>query len=108
MATAPAQTWTIEGAPSSRRSPTSTTSRRSTRSFASSRRASMAFADGEHFFDLPAEDVIFKWIITTPGHPRRVEGRKAVADLNRPYGSMIVLDRCHELGTHDHRSQGHR
>jgi len=65
-------------------------------------------ADGEHFFDLLAEDVIFKCIITTPGHPRRVEGRKAVAELNRPYGSMIVLDRCHELGTHDHRSQGHR
>ena len=34
-------------------------------------------ADGGHFFDLLAEDVIFDYIITTPGHPRRVEGRKA-------------------------------
>ena len=38
-------------------------------------------ADGEHFFDLLAEDVIFDYIITTPGYPRRVEGRKAVAEL---------------------------
>jgi len=50
-------------------------------------------ADGGHFFDLLAEDVIFDYIITTPGYPRRVEGRKAVAELYRPYGTMIVLDR---------------
>jgi hypothetical protein len=38
-------------------------------------------ADGRHFFDLLAEDVIFDYIVTTPGYPRRVEGRKAVAEL---------------------------
>jgi hypothetical protein len=27
-------------------------------------------ADGEHFFDLLAEDVVFDYIITTPGLPR--------------------------------------
>ena len=47
-----------------------------------------------------AEDVIFEYIITTPGYPRRVEGRKAVAELYRPYGTMIVLDRCHDLAVH--------
>jgi hypothetical protein len=47
--------------------------------------------DGGHFFDLLAEDVIFDYIITTPGYPRHVEGRKAVAVLYRPYGTMIVL-----------------
>jgi len=57
-------------------------------------------ADGGHFFDLLAEDVIFDYIITTPGYPRRVEGRKAVAELYRPYGIMIVLDRCHDLAVH--------
>ena len=31
-------------------------------------------ADGGHFFDLLAEDVIFDYIITTPGYPRHVEG----------------------------------
>jgi hypothetical protein len=39
-------------------------------------------ADGEHFFDLLAEGVIFEYIITTLGYPRRVEGRKAVAELS--------------------------
>jgi uncharacterized protein len=57
-------------------------------------------ADGGHLFDLLAEDVIFDYIITTPGYPRRVEGRKAVAELYRPYGTMIVLDRCHDLAVH--------
>ena len=37
-------------------------------------------ADGVHFFDLLAEDVIFDYIITTPGYPRHVEGRNAVAE----------------------------
>ena len=50
--------------------------------------------------DLLAEDVIFDYIITTPGYPRRVEGRKAVAELYRPYGTMIVLVRCHDLAVH--------
>ena len=31
-------------------------------------------ADGEHFFDLLAEDVVFDYIITIPGYPRHVEG----------------------------------
>lgn len=57
-------------------------------------------ADGEHFFDLLAEDVIFDYIITTPSYPRHVEGRNAVAELYRPYGTMIVLDRCHDLTVH--------
>src|ERR1700722_7317475 len=46
-------------------------------------------ADGGHFFDLLAEDVVFDYIITTPGYPRHVEGRQAVAELYRPYGDMI-------------------
>jgi uncharacterized protein len=57
-------------------------------------------ADGEHFFDLLAEDVAFDYIITTPGYPKHVEGRKAVAELYRPYGTMIVLDRCYDLAVH--------
>ena len=31
-------------------------------------------ADGGHFFDLLAEEVIFDYIITTPGYPKRVNG----------------------------------
>jgi hypothetical protein len=53
--------------------------------------------DGEHFFDLLAEEVVFEYIITVPGYPRRVAGRQAVAELYRPYGTTIVLDRCYDL-----------
>ena len=64
------------------------------------------FADGDHFFDLLAEDVVFDYIITTPGYPRHVEGRHAVADLYRPYGDTIVLDRCHDLAVHHDPNTG--
>jgi len=63
-------------------------------------------ADGEHFFDLLAEDVVFDYIITVPGYPRHVEGRQAIAQLYRPYGDTIVLDRCHDLAVHHDRSTG--
>jgi uncharacterized protein len=59
--------------------------------------------DGEHFFDLLAEDVVFEYIITVPGYPRRVVGRTAVAELYRPYGDILVLDRCFDLAVHRDR-----
>ncbi len=63
-------------------------------------------ADGGHFFDLLAEDVIFDYIITIPGYPRHIEGRKAVAELYRPYGTTIVLDRCYDLAVHHDTKKG--
>src|SRR5260370_10586519 len=63
-------------------------------------------ADGGHFFDLLAEDVIFDYIITTPDYPRHVEGRKTVAELYRPYGTTIVLDRCYDLAVHHDTKTG--
>jgi ketosteroid isomerase-like protein len=65
-------------------------------------------ADGEHFFDLLAEDVVFEYIITTPGYPRHVEGRQAVAELYRRYGDTIVVDRCHDLAVHHDPNTGRR
>ncbi|HEV7958690.1 MAG TPA: hypothetical protein VGP11_04425, partial [Acidimicrobiales bacterium] len=59
--------------------------------------------DGDHFFDLLAEDVVFEYIITVPGYPRRVVGRTAVAELYRPYGDILVLDRCFDLAVHRDR-----
>ena len=59
-----------------------------------------------HFFDLLAEDVVFEYVITVPGYPRRVEGRAAVAELYRPYGATLVLDRCYDLAVHHDRTQG--
>ena len=62
--------------------------------------------DGEHFFDLLAEDVIVDYVITVPGYPRRVEGRHAVAELYRPYGATIVLDHCYDLAVHHDQVTG--
>jgi uncharacterized protein len=51
-------------------------------------------ADGGHFFDLLADDVVFEFIITVPGYPRRVIGRDNLIELYRGYQSGFFLDRC--------------
>jgi uncharacterized protein len=63
-------------------------------------------ADGGHFFDLLADDVVFDYIITTPNYARHVVGRAAVAELYRPYGETFVLDRCFDLAVHRDRETG--
>jgi ketosteroid isomerase-like protein len=63
-------------------------------------------ADGGHFFDLLAEDVVIDYIITTPDYPRHVEGRTTVAELYRPYGGIIVLHRCYDLAVHHDTKTG--
>ena len=59
-----------------------------------------------HFFDLLAEDIVVDYVITVPGYPRRVNGREAVAELYRPYGNLIVLDRCFDLAVHHDTNTG--
>src|ERR1700733_5957945 len=59
-----------------------------------------------HFFDLLAEDAVFEYVVTVPGYPRRVQGRAAVAELYRPYGTTFRLDRCHDLAVHHDRETG--
>jgi ketosteroid isomerase-like protein len=63
-------------------------------------------ADGAHFFDLLAEDVVFDYIITVPSYPRHVVGRAAVAELYRPYGETFVLNRCFDVAVHRDRETG--
>ncbi len=59
--------------------------------------------DGEHFFDLLAEDVVTEFVVTVPGYPRRVEGRDALAELYRPYGEGIRLESAGDLAVHHDR-----
>ena len=59
-----------------------------------------------HFFDLLADAVVFEYIITVPGYPRQVQGRAAVAELYRPYGDALILDRCYDLAVHHDPAQG--
>jgi ketosteroid isomerase-like protein len=59
--------------------------------------------DGEHFFDLLAEDVVTEFVVTVPGYPRRVEGRDALAELYRDYGDTMRLERTSDLFIHHDR-----
>jgi uncharacterized protein len=58
------------------------------------------FVDGEHFFDMLADDVVFDFIITVPDYPRRIVGRDNLVELYRGYGSVFFLDRCYDLRVH--------
>ena len=57
-------------------------------------------ADGEHFFELLADDVVFDFVITVPDYPRHVVGRHKLIELYRGYGSTFFLDRCDDLRVH--------
>ena len=57
-------------------------------------------ADGDHFFELLADDVVFDFVITVPDYPRHIVGRGALIELYRGYGSTFFLDRCHDLRVH--------
>ena len=56
--------------------------------------------------DRSMQQCLFEYIITVPGYPRRVAGRQAVAELYRPYGATIVLDRCYDLAVHNDQVTG--
>jgi uncharacterized protein len=58
------------------------------------------FVDGEHFFDVLADDVVFDFVITVPDYPRRIVGRDNLVELYRGYGSVFFLDRCYDLRVH--------
>ena len=48
-------------------------------------------ADGEDFFDLLADDVVFDFVIPVPRYPRRVEGRQNIVDLYGGYDSFMIV-----------------
>lgn len=59
-----------------------------------------------HFFDILGEDIEVEYVITVPGYPRHVHGREAVADLYRPYGKVIILQRSSGLAVHHDPATG--
>jgi hypothetical protein len=56
----------------------------------------VGLVDGDHFFDLLAEDVVFDFVITVPDYPRQVVGRDNLIELYRGYGSTFFLDSCYD------------
>jgi ketosteroid isomerase-like protein len=49
------------------------------------------WASGEDYFDLLADDVVFEYVISVPGYPRRVKGRKKVIDLYSDYDDYMTI-----------------
>jgi uncharacterized protein len=48
-------------------------------------------AAGEDYFDLLADDVVFEFVISVPGYPRRAEGRQAIIDLYSGYDDYMTM-----------------
>jgi ketosteroid isomerase-like protein len=49
------------------------------------------WASGEDYFDLLADDVVFEYVISVPGYPKRVKGRKKVIDLYSDYDDYMTV-----------------
>lgn len=48
-------------------------------------------ATGQDYFDLLADDVIFEYVISVPGYPKRVQGRQNIIDLYRDYDDYMTV-----------------
>jgi len=53
--------------------------------------------DGEDYFDLLADDVVFEYVISVPGYPRRVQGRQNIVDLYRAYDQYMKVHSADNL-----------
>jgi ketosteroid isomerase-like protein len=56
--------------------------------------------DGEHFFDIVAEDVIYEVLYDFPGWPRVIQGRAELMANFRGYGKNIQLHSADKLIAH--------
>jgi ketosteroid isomerase-like protein len=56
--------------------------------------------DGEHFFDIVTDDVVYEVLYDFPGWPRIVKGRADLMELFRGYGDNIAIQSADELITH--------
>src|ERR1700690_3491872 len=56
--------------------------------------------DGEHFFDIVADDVVYEVLYDFPGWPRIIKGRADLMIKFRGYGNNIELQSADTLITH--------
>jgi len=48
-------------------------------------------AEGEDYFDMLADDVVFEYVVSVPGYPKRIEGRQNIIDLYSDYDSFMTV-----------------
>lgn len=56
--------------------------------------------DGEHFFDVVTDDVVYEVLYDFPGWPRVIQGRADLMDKFRGYGNSIRLQSADKLIAH--------
>ena len=56
--------------------------------------------DGEHFFDIVADDLVYEVLYDFPGWPRIVRGRAELMARFKGYGDNIKLRSADKLTTH--------
>ena len=56
--------------------------------------------DGEHFFDIVADDVVYEVLYEFPGWPRIIQGRADLMAKFKSYGKNIELQSADQLITH--------
>lgn len=56
--------------------------------------------DGEHFFDIVADDVVYEVLYNFPGWPRIIQGRADLMAKFKGYGKNIELQSADHLITH--------
>jgi ketosteroid isomerase-like protein len=54
-------------------------------------------ANGDDYFDLLADDVIFEYVISVPGYPKRVHGRQRIIDLYSGYDEYMRVHSADNL-----------
>jgi uncharacterized protein len=53
--------------------------------------------DGDDYFDLLADDVVFEYVISVPGYPRRLQGRQSIIDLFSGYDDYMSVHSADNL-----------
>ena len=64
------------------------------------RRALDQLVEGEHFFDIVADDIVYEVLYDFPGWPRIVRGRTDLMARFKGYGDNITLQSADKLVTH--------
>jgi len=64
------------------------------------RRALGDLADGEHFFDIVTDDVVYEVLYELPGWPRVIKGRTDLMAAFRGYVENIALQSADKLIAH--------
>ena len=61
--------------------------------------------DGDDYFDLLADDVVFEYVISLPGYPRRVKGRQSIIDLYAGYDDYMRVHSADSLRVYETRKR---